>query len=81
MAQSSFDDREFGEFFQLLYDEEARVAENVALIMSHFDKAGRERLNSRKELIMAEAMRTSNATKLAFVAYDYFKTALFGRGN
>lgn len=64
MAQSSFDDREFGEFFQLLYDEEARVAENVALIMSHFDKAGRERLNSRKELIMAEAMRTSNATKL-----------------
>ena len=64
MAQSSFDDREFGEFFQLLYDEEARVAENVAWIMSHFNKAGRERLNSRKELIMAEAMRTSNATKL-----------------
>ena len=64
MAQSSFNDREFGEFFQLLYDEEARVAENVALIMSHFNKAGRERLNSRKELIMAEAMRTSNATKL-----------------
>lgn len=64
MAQSSFNDREFGEFFQLLYDEEARVAENVALIMSHFNKAGRERLNNRKELIMAEAMRTSNATKL-----------------
>lgn len=64
MAQSSFDDREFGEFFQLLYDEEARVAENVAWIMSHFNKAGRERLNSRKQLIMAEAMRTSNATKL-----------------
>ena len=64
MAQSSFNDREFGEFFQLLYDEEARVAENVALIMSHFNKAGRERLNSRKQLIMAEAMRTSNATKL-----------------
>lgn len=64
MAQSSYNDREFGEFFQLLYDEEARVAENVALIMSHFNKAGRERLNSRKQLIMAEAMRTSNATKL-----------------
>ena len=64
MAQSSFDDREFGEFFQLLYDEEARVAENVAWIMSHFNKAGRERLNSRKQLIMTEAMRTSNATKL-----------------
>ena len=48
MAQSSFNDREFGEFFQLLYDEEARVAENVAWIMSHFNKAGRERLNSRK---------------------------------
>ena len=32
--------------------------------MSHFNKAGRERLNSRKQLIMAEAMRTSNATKL-----------------
>ncbi|WP_276633695.1 hypothetical protein [Prevotella pallens] len=64
MAQSSFNDREFDEFFQLLYDEEARVAENVALIMSHFNKAGRERLNSRKQLIMTEAMRTSNATKL-----------------
>ena len=64
MAQSSFDDREFGEFFQLLYAEETRVAENVAWIMSHFNKAGRERLNSRKQLIMAEAMRTSNATKL-----------------
>ena len=64
MAQSSFNDREFGEFFQLLYDEEARVAENVAWIMSYFNKAGRERLNSRKQLIMTEAMCTSNATKL-----------------
>lgn len=39
MAQSSYNDREFDEFFQLLYDEEARVAENVAWIMSHFNKA------------------------------------------
>ena len=36
MAESSFDDREFAEFFQLLYDEDARVSENIAWIMSHF---------------------------------------------
>ncbi|GAB6976951.1 hypothetical protein [Prevotella falsenii] len=64
VVQSSFDDREFDDFFQLLFDEETKVAENAAWIMSHFNKAGRERLSSRKQFIMAEAMRTSNATKL-----------------
>lgn len=63
MAQSSFDDREFGEFFQLLYDEETRVAENVAWIMSCFNKDGRKRLISKKHLIIAEVMNTSSTTK------------------
>ncbi|WP_455083129.1 hypothetical protein [Prevotella aurantiaca] len=34
LVQTSFNDREFDEFFQLLYDEETRVSENVAWIMS-----------------------------------------------
>lgn len=63
MAQSSFNDREFDEFFQLLYDEEARVAENVAWIMSCFNKDGRKRLISKKHLIIAEVMNTSSTTK------------------
>ena len=63
LVQTSFNDREFDEFFQLLYDEEARVAENVAWIMSCFNKDGRKRLISKKHLIIAEVMNTSSTTK------------------
>lgn len=64
MVQSSFDDREFAEFFQLLYDEDARVSENIAWIMSHFNKVGWGRLNSKKQSLMEEAMHTSSTTEL-----------------
>ena len=64
MAQSSFDDREFAEFFQLLYDEDARVSENSAWVMSHFNKVGWGRLNSKKQSLMEEAMHTSSTTEL-----------------
>lgn len=63
LVQTSFNDREFDEFFQLLYDEEARVAENVAWIMSCFNKDGRKRLISKKHLIIVEVMNTSSTTK------------------
>lgn len=63
MAESSFDDREFSDFFQLLYDEDARVSENSAWIMSHFNKVGWGRLDSRKQS-MEEAMHTSSTTEL-----------------
>ncbi|MBF1407366.1 MAG: hypothetical protein HXN37_02845 [Prevotella histicola] len=64
MAESSFDDREFSEFFQLLYDEDARVSENIAWIMSHFNKVGWGRLDSKKQSLMEEAMHTSSTTEL-----------------
>lgn len=62
IVESSFNDCEFDAFFRLLFDEEIEIAVNAAWIMSHFKKVGRARLKSKKELVVAEAMRTTNVT-------------------
>lgn len=64
IVQTMYDEEAFDDFFQLLFDDERRVSENVAWIMSHFNKSGRKRLKSKKQLMIDEAQRTSNPTKL-----------------